>query len=187
MRSEEFKWPPTSRISLKNGKGKELFASCDRDLDLSDTLMLRWKFVSRTVYFGLRTFSKKWKSWDEENIKKVEWLIRYDLNFDAYSVSVKRLGDVNVPCENEFLWKLVIRPMGWYSENKAMPEDKQRNQNPTRYRKARNDASISSIQKTMEKKFGLPEGSVKLVNPNGRKIRSDATVGTLVSNWEKNG
>lgn len=59
------------------------------------------------------------------------------------------------------------------------------NQQPSRYRKTRSDASIETIQRTTEGKFGLPTGCVKLVNPTGRKIRSDATIETLISNWRK--
>jgi hypothetical protein len=57
---------------------------------------------------------------------------------------------------------------------------------PTRFRKAKADASIENIQTTMEKKFGLPRGSVRLVYPSGRKARIDANVGALRKSW-KNG
>ena len=187
MQSEEFKWPTKCYINFRNGRGKLLFGSTDRDLDLSDTLMLHWNSISRTVYLGLSTSNNKWKTWNNENIDKIEWLIRYDLNFDAYNITIKRISRSGLPCTDEFVWKLLIRPMGWYSEEKKMSEDNQRTQNPTRFRKARNDASVGSIQKTIEENYGLPTGSVRLVNPNGKKIRSDAIIGTLISNWEKNG
>lgn len=58
-----------------------------------------------------------------------------------------------------------------------------RNQTPIRYRKARADASIGSIEAQIVKKYGLPEGSVRIVGPNGRKIRSDATVDRLRRRW----
>lgn len=186
MQSEKYKWPPKCHINFKNGRGRLLLESTDRDLDLSDSLMLNWDYISRTVYLGLSTSNKKWKIWDQANIEKIEKLIRDDLNFDAYSVTIKRISKTGLLCTDEFIWKLLIRPMGWYSEKKDMSENNQRPQNPTRYRKARSDASIESIQKTLEEKFGLPTGSVRLVNPNGKKIRSDATVGTLISNWGNN-
>jgi hypothetical protein len=174
-------------MAFKNSRGKLLFDSTDRDLDLSDALMLHWPAVSRTVYLGLNTTSKRWSTWTDEAVKKIEWLIRYDLNFDAYTVSIKRLRDLGDSCANEFVWKLNIRPMGWYPRGEKVTESKKRNPKASRYRKARSDASVESIQQTIEEEFGLPQGSVRLINPNGRKIRSDATVGTLVSNWEKNG
>jgi hypothetical protein len=58
---------------------------------------------------------------------------------------------------------------------------------PKRFRVAKADASIESIQRTIEKNFHLPAGSVKLTYRNGRKARIDATVGTLRANWKKNG
>lgn len=37
----------------------------------------------------------------------------------------------------------------------------------------------------IEKEFNLPEGCVKLVRKNGRKMRDDATVQTLREHWEQ--
>lgn len=56
---------------------------------------------------------------------------------------------------------------------------------PSRYRRARADATLGGLQETVEVTFGLPSGSVRLVNPDGRKLRSDATVGTLRKNWDE--
>lgn len=67
----------------------------------------------------------------------------------------------------------------------AKTETSIRTAKPTRFRKARSDASVSSIEQTIEKKFGLPGGSVKLVYPSGRKARMDATVGSLLAHWER--
>lgn len=58
-----------------------------------------------------------------------------------------------------------------------MAKQRKRRDKPSRYRKARDDATIGSITKNAEKLFGLPKGSVKLVYPSGRKARTDSTVG----------
>jgi hypothetical protein len=50
---------------------------------------------------------------------------------------------------------------------------------PIRHRKAKADGSVGTLQKTLEKSFGLPSGSVKIVYPSGRKARVDADVGAL--------
>ena len=47
-----------------------------------------------------------------------------------------------------------------------MSKSNKRSQNAKRYRKARADASIESIQQTIEKDYSLPPGCVKLVKPN---------------------
>lgn len=60
---------------------------------------------------------------------------------------------------------------------------KRKSSKAIRYRALRGDASIESAQRTIEKKLRLPEGSVRLVNPSGRRIRSDATVEALLKNW----
>ena len=61
---------------------------------------------------------------------------------------------------------------------------KKRYEEPTRFRRAKSDSSIASIQKVLENNFGLPKGSIRLVYPNGRKARADSTVGLLRNSWE---
>lgn len=70
-----------------------------------------------------------------------------------------------------------------------MPKDKstRKPETPKRFRVARSDATIEVIQRRIQKDYGLPVGSVKLVYPSGRKARADATVGALLRNWERNG
>jgi hypothetical protein len=54
-----------------------------------------------------------------------------------------------------------------------------------RYRKAKSDGSVGTLQKTIEKQLELPAGSVKIVYPSGRKARIDADVGALRAHWKK--
>lgn len=56
---------------------------------------------------------------------------------------------------------------------------------PVRFKAARCDARIGSINRRIESDYGLPEGSVCLVLSTGRKARIDATVGALQRNWSK--
>lgn len=114
MSNEKYMWPPKSSLTFYTGRGKLLLQSKDRRLDLSDSLMLHWQRISRTVTLGLRSESAKWRTWTEEAVSKMEQLIRYDLNLDAYTVTIKRLSKTGIPASKEFKWKLVIRPMGWY-------------------------------------------------------------------------
>ncbi|MBA4285915.1 MAG: hypothetical protein C0434_10335 [Xanthomonadaceae bacterium] len=58
---------------------------------------------------------------------------------------------------------------------------------PVRVRKAKSDGSVGTLQATLEKTFGLPEGSVKIIYPSGRKARSDADVSALGAHWQKRG
>ncbi|UEM40151.1 hypothetical protein [Pectobacterium aquaticum] len=48
-----------------------------------------------------------------------------------------------------------------------------------RQRNARSDASVGSIEKHIEKTYGLPEGSVQINNKNGKNSRSDQKIKTL--------
>jgi hypothetical protein len=59
------------------------------------------------------------------------------------------------------------------------------NRKPIRYTRLHDDGSIKSALRTIERKFGLPEGSVRLVYPSGRRARWDSTVGRLKQRWEE--
>ena len=47
----------------------------------------------------------------------------------------------------------------------------------------RRDASVGAGQKEIEKVFGLPEGSVKIHLPSGRKARTDKSIDSLLNDW----
>lgn len=47
----------------------------------------------------------------------------------------------------------------------------------------RSDASVKSGQRRIEKVFKLPEGSVRLVLPSGRKARSDKKIEAWLRDW----
>ena len=59
-----------------------------------------------------------------------------------------------------------------------------RKQNPVRYRAARDDASADAVTANIERDYGLPAGSVKLVYPSGRKCGFN--IGTLRRYWDLN-
>lgn len=48
-----------------------------------------------------------------------------------------------------------------------------------RFRDARTDASVGSIEKNIEKVFGLPKGSIQINRPDGTNARSDKKIGNL--------
>lgn len=52
-----------------------------------------------------------------------------------------------------------------------------------RFKKARTDASVDTIQSTIESDYGLPAGSVRLLRPDGRPKRRDASIGSLRSEY----
>lgn len=67
-----------------------------------------------------------------------------------------------------------------------LQKTKKKAESAKRHRKARSDAPIDSIVKTIEETFNLPEGSVKLQYPSGRKARSDTTINQLRKKWDSN-
>ena len=55
-----------------------------------------------------------------------------------------------------------------------------------RVRAARSDALVTKMQSTIERTFGLPVGSVKLVAPSKKhKLDETSTVGDLRALWPK--
>lgn len=55
----------------------------------------------------------------------------------------------------------------------------EREDKPRRFRNAREDACVGSLEKRIEDDYGLPSGSVSIRNSDGRNTRSDKKVGTL--------
>jgi hypothetical protein len=87
--------------------------------DLSDLLASRIGGGDVTVYIGFSTISHRWTQWNKENIKRIEGLIKYDLNFDGFNVEVEQYTialnpttkKLDQPCLEEFIWKLNITNM----------------------------------------------------------------------------
>ncbi|UUS58471.1 MULTISPECIES: hypothetical protein [unclassified Acinetobacter] len=52
-----------------------------------------------------------------------------------------------------------------------------------RQRAARSDARVRKIQRSIELYYGLPQGSVRLVNPDKSIIHPSAKIGTLRGRW----
>ena len=57
-------------------------------------------------------------------------------------------------------------------------------EDPRRYREARGDAKVGTIEKRIERDYGLPANSVTIVNPDGDDARSDKTVGSLRKDYK---
>jgi hypothetical protein len=60
-----------------------------------------------------------------------------------------------------------------------------RAQTPTRFRRCRADARIGPVRLTIARLMGFPPEAILLVAPNGRRVRSDASVAHLRRLWEQ--
>lgn len=49
----------------------------------------------------------------------------------------------------------------------------------------KSDTLLKTAASVIERTFGLPNGCVKLVKKDGRKMRDDAMVKALRNHWEK--
>lgn len=61
----------------------------------------------------------------------------------------------------------------------------ERNDMGRRFRNAREDAPVGTIEKRIEKDYGLPAGSVQINRPNGNNARSNKRIGNLRKEYEK--
>jgi len=50
---------------------------------------------------------------------------------------------------------------------------------PRRSKRARRDARVATIERSIEKVYGLPKNSVRIVNPDGKDARGDKLIATL--------
>ncbi len=59
------------------------------------------------------------------------------------------------------------------------------NEEGRRYRNARNDSSVGSLEKRIERDYGLPEGSISIRNADRSDARSDKKIGSLKNDFKK--
>ena len=67
---------------------------------------------------------------------------------------------------------------------KAVAKRAKPKQNFARVRGARRDASIATITKRIQKAFKLPDGSVRLLLPSGKKAHIDGRIKNLLAQWD---
>ena len=61
----------------------------------------------------------------------------------------------------------------------------ERNEQGRRFRNAREDAKVGSIEKRIEKDYGLPPGTVQINRADGGNARSDKRIGNLKKEYER--
>jgi len=57
------------------------------------------------------------------------------------------------------------------------------NKSARRERSLRSDSLVGSAERAIERTFGLPKGSVRLVKPDRTNARSDKLIGALLKDW----
>ena len=178
-------WPPHSNIKCFNIENEEIAISKRSRLDLADSLMLYYySDEPRECFIEVSTTSERWKSWNTENVVKIEEHIQYDLEFDAYEVKIERMSQPGKTlCSKPFRWKLEIHDQ---FEEGNTDEERKRESVGSRFKVARSDASVKTIQRQIEKVFGLPKGSVCLLTPENKKSNPKSSIKKLREKW-KNG
>lgn len=178
-------WPSNSKIICFNSNGEIITESKRSRLDLSDTLMLNYNGDEpRQCTIEVSTKAEKWKSWNSDNVRKIENHIKYDLEFDGYNVEIHRVSKPGKTlCSKPFQWSIKITSD--YSDDE--PENSStRTSIGSRFKIARSDASVKTIQSQIEKVFGLPKGCVCLLTPENKKSAPRLSIKKMRSRW-KNG
>jgi hypothetical protein len=178
-------WPSHSKITCFNSSDEIIAESKRSRLDLSDSLML-WRESDEPLFCSIEvsTKDKNWITWNSENVRKIEIHIAYDLEFDAYKVKIERVSKPGKTlCNKPFKWNLEIVTDYGDEESESSPA---RRYSGSRFKAARSDASVKSIQESIEKVFGLPRGCVCLLSPNNKKAKSNSSIKGLRDKW-KNG
>ena len=178
-------WPPHSKITCFNSSDEVIAVSKRSRLDLSDSLML-WRKSNDPLFCSIEVSTKDegWSTWNSENVRKIENHIAYDLEFDAYKVKIERVSRPGKTlCSKPFKWNLEI--VADYGEDEP-DSGPTRKYSGSRFKAARSDASVKSIQASIEKVFGLPRGCVCLLTQENKKANSNSSIKKLRDKW-KNG
>lgn len=104
-RKNPYLWPKGALLVIRDRYG-EICRSSNRRFDLADAIMLSSPTSQRTVSLDMRLLGDV-QVIDEE---EVENLIRYDLGFDGYNVTITR-ADEPMDTMVSYEWKLRVRPV----------------------------------------------------------------------------
>ena len=97
-------WPNGSCITISD-RGGEIAESSDRRFDLADAIMLGSKTSQRTVDISI-----SFKSEPGEDISsRLEAMIRDDLRFDGYGVTLTRLEPIDF--RSSYRWSVRVRTL----------------------------------------------------------------------------
>jgi hypothetical protein len=103
--SRTYQWPPRACFLFYTGRGRYLFSEKGPWVDLEDSLEL----TPPTVQLGMTCEGRGWTTWTESRLKRVEWLMKQDIEFDGDRVSIERLTAAKgQKCSREFRWKLRV-------------------------------------------------------------------------------
>ncbi|WP_436861095.1 hypothetical protein [Acinetobacter haemolyticus] len=125
-------------------------------------------------------FSGNWLE-DGENYK-LEILLEPEEKEINISQHNEKIGESDEENPTEELSK--IEP----SQIEAIKQEEQSLKSAERFgagrkRATRSDARVRTVQRSIELYYGLPEGSVRLVNPDRSIIHPSAKIGTLRERW----
>jgi hypothetical protein len=102
-------WPKRSILSIYDSCGELRARKKAEKFDLSNEACGGWSVtVPLMVHFGVQRREKEIALWDEDQIRKCEDNIEYDLSFDSYKVIISRVKGISLKMSEEALWRLDI-------------------------------------------------------------------------------
>lgn len=177
----------------------QLFLSSPEDVDLASIRsVLPFDYVSVRKPCG--------ESWSRAEAYELLSVLASDLGSDGYDFEAEIEGLETPVLRLTFQWQIhSSRPplsnqrkgnavagnekgVGAKTEKDAFEESAPQGKlvrQALRYQAAKSNASVGTIQATIERLLKLPEGSVKLVNPDRTFSRRDQSIKRLRERWDK--
>ena len=102
-------WPKKSILTVYTEGGVLKVRKKAEKFDLSDEVCGGLgTSIPRIVHFGLKVDDKIPNIWNEDQLKKFENNIEYDLSFDGYCVTAIRVKGIGLKRNEELLWRLEV-------------------------------------------------------------------------------
>lgn len=106
----------------------------------------------------------------------------FELIADAFQNNDERI-DTNIPHSTNQVKDEQVEIMSTVEQSINNIKLEKNRSGSNRQRSVRSDAKVRTIQRNIELYFGLPEGSVRLCNPDRSIIHPSAKIGTLRNRW----
>jgi hypothetical protein len=144
------------------------------------------------------------EAWTRSEAYKLLSVLASDLGFDGYDFEPEIKGLETPVLRLSFQWQIYgsslsdqqkgdavasnEKGVGARTKGDALEESSPQGKlvrQALRYQAAKSNASVGTIQATIERLLKLPEGSVKLVNPDRTFSRRDQSIKRLRERWDK--
>lgn len=101
------RWPPRPVFSIYSLAGDLVHRSRLSTFDLTDSWALATRYAP-VIRFGIFSNSSRRLRWSDDELRKQEENILYDLSYDALTAKIIRIKGLGIFWREEALWELEI-------------------------------------------------------------------------------